>query len=192
MSRQRLTPCARGRLEMSKSLPVAVLGWLALHACVDGHAIPGTREGLLVDGGDGDSGDGDGGDEEPGDEPDAAPPPPMCVPAECSGAVGLLGTTPPCCTDDDRCGLDFSALGLAECLEHDAPGPVDSACPSASVFGLLQFPGCCARGGVCGRLIEAFFPLGCVPSDVDIPIPGLEARAPVPCNTFNAPGNAPE
>jgi len=168
---------------------VACCVWLLAlvsSACVEGHAIPGTREGLSVDGNE-DAGSGQGDGDGDGDMPDAAPPAPTCNPTECEGASSLFGATPGCCTDEDRCGLDFSALGLNECLERDAPGPVDSACPETSVFGFLNFPGCCARGGICGRQLDSFLPLGCLPGDVDVPIPGFTNGTPMSCSTFTAP-----
>lgn len=169
---------------------VAFCVWLLALAsgCVEGHAVPGTREGLAVQGrDDGGSGHGDGDGDPDHDMPDAAPPAPTCNPSQCEGASSLFGETPGCCTDEDRCGLDFSALGLEECLERDAPGPVDSACPATSVLGLLNFPGCCARGGVCGRLVDSFLPLGCLPGDVEVPIPGFANGTPMSCSTFTAP-----
>jgi hypothetical protein len=99
----------------------------------------------------------------------------------------FFGETPGCCTDEDRCGLDFSALGLNECLERNAPGPVDSACPEASVFGLITFPGCCARDNMCGLLVDSFLPLGCLSGETDIPIPGLSGGTPMSCSTFTPP-----
>lgn len=98
----------------------------------------------------------------------------------------LGGEAPGCCTDGDRCGLDATELGLAACLERNAPGTTDSVCASASIFGFVEVPGCCARGGKCGHVIMSFLPLGCVPSDVALPIPGLEATTPASC-VFNDP-----
>jgi hypothetical protein len=99
----------------------------------------------------------------------------------------MLGETPGCCTEDDYCGIDTSALGLAACIERDAPGELDPSCPSASIFGFVNIPGCCGRGGKCGHMIMQLFPVGCLPSDVDVPIPGLEATTPQSCSTFTAP-----
>lgn len=169
-------------------LACAGLAGLIASGCVEGHEVPGTREGLLLDGGEaGGSGHGDGDGDGDGDMPDAAPPAPTCNPTECEGASSMFGTTPACCTADDRCGLDFSALGLTECLERNAPGPVDSACPGADLFGLISFPGCCARDSMCGLRIDSFLPLGCVSGDIDIPIPGLGGGAAMSCSTFTAP-----
>jgi hypothetical protein len=167
-------------------------------ACVDGHAVEGTRPGhepeagvdaSAGDGdgdGDGDQGDGDGDGD--GDMPDAGPPPRSCDPTECEGSSSMFGDTAPCCTDDGFCGLDTSALGVEGCVERDAPGELDSSCPSANILGFVELPGCCARGGKCGHLIRMLFPVGCLAGDVNIPIPGLEAMTPAQsCSTFTAP-----
>ena len=156
---------------------LVLLAGLALNACVESHAIPGTHDGL--DSGDG-GGDGDG------DIVDAGPPPPSCQATQCEGSMSMFFNGTGCCTEDDRCGLDFSSAGLEACLEREAPGQMDAMCPAASVLGIIMLPGCCARGGKCGRLVQDFAPLGCVPADVEIPIPGLEATTPASC-TFTGP-----
>lgn len=161
-------------------------------ACVDGHAVSGTRPGhegdASVDGGADVDGGGDGDGDGDGDLPDAGPPPPSCDVMQCEGGSGTLGEAPPCCTADDHCGLDTTSLGGNACIERDAPGPADSSCPSATVFGFIEVPGCCARGGKCGHTITMSLPLGCVPSDIPVPIDGLDvATTPPSCSTFTDP-----
>lgn len=175
MRRKFRTPDPKSIERFASTVLLSMIAGLALSACVDSHSIPGTREGLLADAGGGD-GDGDV------DMPDAGPPPPSCDPAQCEGATSMfLGNAPGCCTEDDLCGLDFSAAGLAACLERDAPGREDSSCPSTSILGFINFPGCCAKGGTCGTLVQSVLPLGCVPGDVQIPIPGFPSGTPSRC-----------
>lgn len=66
----------------------------------------------------------------------------------------------PCCTADDKCGLDVSALGFGEgCLEMGAPGTPNDACPSTSLGG-FPVAGCCTPEGKCG-LDATLAGLGC-------------------------------
>jgi hypothetical protein len=151
----------------------------AATGCFEGHALPGTREGLTIDGGsDGAIDESDAGSD--AEVPDAGPPPPPpCDVTLCQGATSFFGDTPACCTVDEQCGLDFSALGLAECLQREAPGQITAACPAVDLFGFVSFPGCCAPEGLCGLNVNAFLPLGCVVEG--IPIPGVPAEPPTAC-----------
>lgn len=161
-------------------------------ACSEGHELPGTRAGafdasVAADAGDGD-GDGDGmgnpdssvpiSDASTG-EPD--PVPPACEVSMCEGATTMLGDTPGCCTADEVCGLDLSAVGIAECAERDAPGANDPRCVGTNVFGIIAIPGCCPPSGVCGLNLQDFVPLGCFADPIQLPIVGLISAAPVPC-----------
>ena len=85
----------------------------------------------------------------------------------------FLGDLPPCCTDTNVCGLDLSATaGQPACIERDAPGVEDAACPAAMVGGgLLTFPGCCRPDGTCGVLVD-LVPLGCVDGELANMLPG--------------------
>lgn len=78
----------------------------------------------------------------------------------CSG-LPMLGVSG-CCTDNDKCGLDISGLGVGEgCAELNAPGARNDACPSLSVFGgIVTFVGCCKPDGTCGVLAD-LAGLGC-------------------------------
>ena len=77
---------------------------------------------------------------------------------ECSGSA-FLGT--PCCTADNKCGLDISALGFGDgCAEMNAPGKVNTACPGMTIGGFLPLEGCCTPAGKCG-LLDTFAGLGC-------------------------------
>ncbi len=95
-----------------------------------------------------------------GESPTGQAPAAGCV--DCQGA-DLLGAVqlPSCCTAETRCGLDLEMLaGMALCLERDAPGTPDAACPSAMVMG-VALPGCCRPDGTCG-VQSLLVPLGCV------------------------------
>jgi hypothetical protein len=160
-----------------RSSGICVLVLLALSGCYEGHALPGTREELIIDGG------ADGAIEDAGEDaglPDAGPPPPEpCEVTQCQGATGLFGDMPACCTLQEQCGLDFTALGVPDCLQRDAPGQITAACPAADIFGLLQFPGCCAPSGMCGVNVNSFLPLGCMVGETGIP--GFPVGPPQPC-----------
>jgi hypothetical protein len=78
----------------------------------------------------------------------------------------VVATAPACCTPDDKCGLDLSALGLSSCAEMNAPGKADPACPSQSLLGFLTFEGCCREDNTCGAM-DTFAGLGCVSSATD-------------------------
>ncbi|HET8933101.1 MAG TPA: hypothetical protein VFN67_06680 [Polyangiales bacterium] len=77
---------------------------------------------------------------------------------ECSGSA-FLGT--PCCTADNKCGFDLSALGFGEgCAEMNAPGKANASCPGMNLGGFLPLEGCCTPDGKCG-LLDTFAGLGC-------------------------------
>ena len=99
------------------------------------------------------------------------PPPPSedvsgCSP--CESLNGSLGGVPACCTDDNQCGADLSALGgSAGCVERDQPGSQDMQCPEVSIMmGGFQIPGCCLPSGECGIVIMRLAPLGCIEPSV--------------------------
>lgn len=121
-----------------------------------------------------------------------------CEPQEILGQV-----IPACCTTDEQCGLDSSALasfGAAfeeACQARDQPGALDPACPaSVSVeapdSGIpITFQGCCRSDGRCGYMVDSLFGvaafeigLGCVDSQ-----PFLDGGAPAECDP-NAPGGS--
>jgi hypothetical protein len=155
---------------------------LLVSGCLEGHWLPGTREGLSLDGGsDATVGEADSGADAEISDAGPPPPPPECEVALCAGASSFLGDMPACCTTLEKCGLDFSALGITECLERDAPGQLTGACPAADVFGLVSFPGCCTPAGMCGLDADEFFPLGCIVGG--IPIPGFPAEPAQACAT---------
>jgi len=78
------------------------------------------------------------------------------APAPLAGLVGAVS----CCTGESRCGLSFSALGIAECLPLGAEGAADASCPSVTLAGMLTLNGCCSASGACGAL-DTFLGLGC-------------------------------
>jgi hypothetical protein len=95
------------------------------------------------------------------------PPPPSedvssCSP--CESISGSLGGVPACCTDDNQCGADLSALGgSAGCVDREQPGSMSNECPSISIMqGGFDIPGCCRANGRCGITIMRLAPLGCV------------------------------
>jgi hypothetical protein len=108
---------------------------------------------------------------------DACPEPQTCGAQTCEGfRIGLAAITlPGCCptTSSDRCGIDTRFVaknyGLSlGCLEFDAPGVRDSACPSAEVpipeRGSATLTGCRTRNGRCGYEVDIpdVIDLGCV------------------------------
>ncbi len=66
---------------------------------------------------------------------------------------------PGCCTDTDRCGVDFSPLQPllmvvpSGCAERDAPGQQTSACEEVP-GGITPLPGCCRPNGQCGVIVD--------------------------------------
>ena len=101
----------------------------------------------------------------------APPPPPSedvssCSP--CESISGSLGGVPACCTDDNQCGADLSALGgSAGCVAREQPGSMSNECPSISIMnGGFDIPGCCRATGRCGITIMRLAPLGCVDPSV--------------------------
>jgi hypothetical protein len=79
-----------------------------------------------------------------------------CQPLSLAGFL----TLPACCTEDNRCGADSTSLGAPGCVEIDAPGELDPACPGASLMGFLTLQGCCRPDGTCG-VLDTFLGLGC-------------------------------
>jgi hypothetical protein len=75
---------------------------------------------------------------------------------------------PACCTDDDQCGADLSALGgSAGCVARQQPGAQSNQCPQVPIMsGGFQIPGCCLPSGRCGIVIMLLAPLGCVEPEV--------------------------
>ena len=81
--------------------------------------------------------------------------------AGCSGTSLFGVTVPGCCTDDDKCGLDIGGLGFGEgCVELNAPGTPNDACPTQSLAGFITLPGCCRPDGTCG-VLDSLVGLGC-------------------------------
>jgi hypothetical protein len=99
------------------------------------------------------------------------PPPPSEDVSSCSPCESLnrsLGGVPACCTDDNQCGADLSALGSRSgCVARDQPGTMTSQCPEVSIMqGGFQIPGCCLPSGRCGIIIMRLAPLGCIEPSV--------------------------
>lgn len=145
-----------------------------LIACTESHAVGGT----LLDGAIslGNVADGDvsldGADAATPDPGSSATGSPGAGCFDCQGA-DLLGFLqfPPCCTTDDKCGLDFSALaGTPLCMERDAPGSAEPRCPSVMVSTFL-LPGCCRPDRTCG-VVSTLIPLGCISGDIATLLPG--------------------
>jgi len=70
-----------------------------------------------------------------------------------------------CCTEDtDVCGLEASKVFAgAGCLEADAPGAIDSACPAGNLTisgSSVAARGCCRDDNTCG-LMDTVAGLGC-------------------------------
>lgn len=87
---------------------------------------------------------------------------PECVVSECDPAPDLPLPIPidTCCTAQELCGLSTAFIGGGECLERDAPGTMDSSCPSRSMMGLTA-AGCCKEDGTCG-VMDTFIGFGCI------------------------------
>jgi hypothetical protein len=96
---------------------------------------------------------------------------------KCMGCVpgNLLGflQVPACCTTDNKCGLDLSALGMTGCAEANAEGSANAACPAQSVGGFLTFEGCCRPDKTCGSL-DNILGLGCIAAT------GMQAKSCTP------------
>lgn len=81
-----------------------------------------------------------------------------CGGETCSGSA-FFGM--PCCTDDDKCGIDVSSFGLGMgCNEMNAPGTADASCPGMNLAGFFMLEGCCRPDGTCG-VLDTFAGLGC-------------------------------
>ncbi|HMJ16545.1 MAG TPA: hypothetical protein VK524_34260, partial [Polyangiaceae bacterium] len=89
---------------------------------------------------------------------------------------------PGCCTPEQRCGIDVSFFAqnhgyTAGCLELDAPGKPDRACPSTEValpFGDAQtvvLAGCRTRSNACGYDVNlpGVINLGCTAKPRKLP-----------------------
>jgi hypothetical protein len=83
-------------------------------------------------------------------------------------------SVPGCCAKSGRCGIDVSFFArnhgyAAGCLELDAPGKADPACPSSEIalpFGdgkTITLQGCRTRDNACGYDVNlpAIVNLGC-------------------------------
>ena len=113
--------------------------------------------------------------------PMPTPPPvpvPECDPSVCSDVSLAVVTLPHCCTEQDTCGADMSAVSdfipMRGCAEQDAPGTEDLLCsfqldahpldaaPGNELFDIevpalgsnLSAPGCCRPDGMCGVMMD--------------------------------------
>jgi hypothetical protein len=97
-----------------------------------------------------------------------------------SDAIGA--SVPGCCTKRGHCGIDVSFFAknhgyAAGCLELDAPGRTDPACPSTEIalpFGdgkTITLQGCRTRENACGYDVNlpAIVNLGCTASPRKLP-----------------------
>jgi len=84
-----------------------------------------------------------------------------CGGETCTSSSVFGFTLAACCAPEDKCGLDLSVVALGSCSERDAPGRLDSACPSQTLGGLLTLMGCCRPDNTCGTM-ASMFGLGCV------------------------------
>lgn len=110
--------------------------------------------------------------------PPPPPPPPVCV--GCQDEPGtFFGDLPWCCTANGRCGLDTSPTGIPSCVERDAPGSADPACPNF-VGSVVTLSGCCRYDGTCGVMFQQT-PVGCANDPALFPMLGGPAPAPLPC-----------
>ena len=89
---------------------------------------------------------------------------------QCTGSSVMGMTVPPCCTPDNKCGLDLASLGFGGCVEKDAPGNPDANCPPVDITGFITLDGCCRADGTCGS-IDTFLGLGCTLNMNDQSIP---------------------
>jgi hypothetical protein len=168
------------KLLSNGSLAGVLLGLvLVLSGCTEAHDVDailgppafagqgggdGDGDGDIGDGdGDGDTGDGDGdigdGDGDTGDgDGDTGSGCNNCAPSDVGGQFGVT----PCCTRENKCGLDVGAIfgGGDTCLEQDAPGTPNSSCPSFTFMGANTPDGCSQADGTCG-VNDTFLGLGC-------------------------------
>lgn len=79
--------------------------------------------------------------------------------ADTPASLAPLGAAP-CCTDDDRCGVE-TLLAPGVCLAAGAPGGAEPSCPSFTIAGSSTWAGCCTAQGECGAL-DLDGGLGCV------------------------------
>lgn len=80
---------------------------------------------------------------------------------QCAASMVLGVAVPACCTDDNKCGLDLSGLGIGEgCAEMNAVGSANAACPAVNLLGFYPLEGCCRPDGKCG-VLDTFAGLGC-------------------------------
>jgi hypothetical protein len=125
-------------------------------ACSESHDVDRDTEGLTAggggDGGAGGSAKGGAGGGGGGSELDCG---------ACAGSNIFGFALPACCTAAGKCGTDLSSFGLAACQESNAPGEVNSACPSQSIAGFLTLDGCCKPDKTCGAY-DTYLGLGCV------------------------------
>lgn len=108
----------------------------------------------------------------------------VCNEEKCTGmrsdAIGA--SVPGCCAKSGRCGIDVSFFAsnhgyAAGCLELDAPGRADPACPSSEIalpFGdgkTITLQGCRTRDNACGYDVNlpAIVNLGCTASPRKLP-----------------------
>jgi hypothetical protein len=79
----------------------------------------------------------------------------MCGGQSCTvnSTLAMISTSAKaCCTANDKCGQTNSA---GKCMEQNAPGELDSKCPTVDVdFMGMNYPqmGCCTPKGKCGGL----------------------------------------
>jgi len=173
------------KLRSNGSLGGVLLGFvLALSGCTEAHDVNailgdpafagqggggGDGDGDTGDGdgdtgdGDGDTGDGDGdtgdGDGDTGDgDGDTGEGCNNCPSAGMGEQFGIV----PCCTDENKCGLDVGAIfgGGATCVEQGVDGTPDDNCPSFTFMGAFTLDGCCRADGTCG-VNDTFLGLGC-------------------------------
>jgi len=127
---------------------------VVIAGCAKSHDVEGVDSGVSGEGGAGEGGTGGTGGTGGGSS--------GCVVSECEEAPMLPLPIPidSCCTDSDLCGLSTSFIGGGECMQRDAPGPLDPSCPAQSMMGFMA-AGCCTEAGVCG-VKDTFIGFGCI------------------------------
>ena len=93
--------------------------------------------------------------------PDAAPPAPVCNPAACPVPPQFPIQVTQCCSQAGKCGFSFGGA-TPNCTELNQPGTPDPSCPTTSLGGAQQLPGCCRPSGLCGALVTQPFAFGCI------------------------------
>jgi hypothetical protein len=110
----------------------------------------------------------------------------MCGGSSCTvnSTLAMISTTAKaCCTTDNKCGQTNS---VGRCMEQNAPGPLDSKCPTVDVdFMGTNYPqmGCCTPKGKCGGFFKDVG-YGCLARE------DLEADQGGPLNSISCGGGA--